>query len=141
MLHSLVVHLTGQHFIEHLQCTSCLGIVLGSRFRIGGTFCNLCLNSVLGAGCAQVTIMGTERPSSRGWGRACVEDSQSKWTKGRGRGRLYRGDGTSNRVVRVGKFLALVCVWDGVGGSAVTGSWRAFCGLWRRMQGRRPGGS
>lgn len=72
------VHLTSQHFIEPLQCTSRLGTVLGSYFEIGGVFYSLCLSSVLAMGRVQVTIVGTEKPSAGGSGRDCAGERVCK---------------------------------------------------------------
>ena len=101
------VHLTSQHFIEPLQCTSRLGMVLGSYFKIGGVFYRLCLSSMLAMGRVQVTIVGTEKPSAGGSGRACAGervDGLKGW-----RGAFVEKGCTQPRAV-CGEVLALACV-------------------------------
>lgn len=77
MLHT-GVHLTSQHFTEPIRCTSRLGAVLGSYFKIGGVFYSLCLSSMLAMGRVQVTAVGTEEPSAGGSGRACAGEGSEE---------------------------------------------------------------
>lgn len=73
-MHSQIIDLASQHFIEHLQCTIVFETVLGSCCKIGDLVFNLCASIHCGRP-AQVINRGIERPSLRrvrgtgvGWG-------------------------------------------------------------------------
>lgn len=76
-MHSLVIHLASQYFIERLQCTIVLGTMLGSRCKVGDMVFNLCASIQCGR-CAQVINTDVERlrmaqeGQGRPMGRGCL---------------------------------------------------------------------
>ena len=69
-MHSLVIRLASQYFIERLQCSMVLGTMLGSRCKVGDMVFNLCASIQCGR-CAQVINTDVERPrtAQEGQGR------------------------------------------------------------------------